>query len=330
VVAFAVTVLVTRQHWADAAPVAATEVTFRATQPDGSLATPDDLARAQTVVGDRIAALGSSGSSVVADGGAVAAIVPGDGHEVREIAGKAARFEMRPVIRSIPAARSGAGPGSTTTAPPVPDTKRVANEKKLRQSTDRAVQLLALQYQAGRCGDDDALAGSDDPDLPLVTCSQDGTEVYLLDTSIIDGEEVADATSGLRAQSGEYVVSLEFTAAAAQKWADFTDENVGTQVAFVLDTEVVSAPRIQESITDGHTQISGSFTEQSANDLATTLDGGGLPVTLTVESAEATTLPGAEGSTPLRVGLLGTGAVLMLSVIGATTYFAMSSSRRRR
>ena len=155
-------------------------------------------------------------------------------------------------------AGAAAHPGTTThagpaqsPAPPKPQAgqaQRIADEKQLRQSTDPQIQLLALQFQATRCGEDDALAGNDDPNLPLITCSTDDTQVYLLDKSIISGEQIEDAQSGLDQQRGEYVVDLKFKGDATNVWADFTAANVGTQTAFVLDSQVVSAPEIQEAI----------------------------------------------------------------------------------
>ena len=105
------------------------------------------------------------------------------------------------------------------------------------------------------------LAGNDDPNLPLVTCSQDGKEVYLLDKSIISGEQIENANSGLDQQQGVYVVDLQFKGDATKVWADFTAANVGTQTAFMLDSEVVSAPEIREPIPGGRTQITGQFND---------------------------------------------------------------------
>ena len=105
------------------------------------------------------------------------------------------------------------------------------------------------------------LAGNDDPNLPLVTCSTDHSQVYLLDKSIISGEQIKNATSGLDQQRGEYVVDRASSSRdAANIWADFTAANVGTQTAFTLDSQVVSAPEIQEAIPGGRTQITGQFT----------------------------------------------------------------------
>ena len=78
-----------------------------------------------------------------------------------------------------------------------------------------------------------------------MTCSTDHSQVYLLDKSIISGEQIKNANSGLDTQRGEYVVNLEFKPDAARIWADFTAANVGTQTAFTLDSQVVSAPHDQ-------------------------------------------------------------------------------------
>jgi preprotein translocase subunit SecD len=214
-------------------------------------------------------------------------------------------------------------PAPPSPAPPAPPgsradlAKRIADEKKLRQSTDPSIQLLALQFQATRCGDEDILAGNDDPNLPLVTCSTDGQTVYLLNKSIISGEQIANATSGLDQQRGEYVVDLEFKGDAANTWADFTAANVGTQTAFTLDSRVVSAPQIQEAIPGGRTQITGRFTADSARELANVLKYGSLP--LSFESSEAETVSATLGLTSLRAGLIagaiGLAAVLLYSLL---------------
>ncbi|MDW5613673.1 MULTISPECIES: protein translocase subunit SecD [Mycolicibacterium] len=212
-------------------------------------------------------------------------------------------------------------PPAPGTAPPadqdVPLATRIQDEKRLRQSTEQAIQILALQFQATRCGQEDVLAGNDDPNLPLVTCSQDGNEVYLLDKSIISGEQIANASSGLNQQAGEYVVDVEFKSDAAKVWADFTAANVGTQTAFVLDSQVVSAPVIQEAIPGGRTQITGQFTQTTARELANVLKYGSLP--LSFESSEAETVSATLGLSSLRAGLIagvvGLVAVLLYSLL---------------
>ena len=92
-----------------------------------------------------------------------------------------------PPTPAPPPPTPGAPPAPGAPQPPDKQTlaQRIADEKQLRQSTDQQIQILALQFQATRCNDEDVLAGNDDPNLPLVTCSQDHKQVYLLDKSII-------------------------------------------------------------------------------------------------------------------------------------------------
>jgi preprotein translocase subunit SecD len=227
-----------------------------------------------------------------------------------------------------PAPVPGPAPGpAPTTAPPSPEkpnqkadlAQRISDEKQLRQSTDQQIQLLALQFQATRCNEEDVLAGNDDPKLPLVTCSQDHKEVYLLDKSIISGEQIQDASSGLEQQRGEYVVDVQFKSDAANVWADFTAANVGTQTAFTLDSQVVSAPAIQEAIPGGRTQITGHFTADSARELANVLKYGSLP--LSFESSEAETVSATLGLTSLRAGLIAGAIGLALVLLYSLVYY---------
>jgi len=217
-----------------------------------------------------------------------------------------------------PGAPAPGGPAAPNPNPKGADlAQRISDEKALRQSADQQIQLLALQFQATRCNDEDILAGNDDPNLPLVTCSQDHKEVYLLDKSIISGEQIESASSGLDQQRGEYVVDLQFKGEGSDIWANFTAANVGTQTAFTLDSQVVSAPQINEAIPGGRTQITGNFTQDSARELANVLKYGSLP--LSFESSEADTVSATLGLTSLRAGLIagaiGLGLVLLYSLL---------------
>jgi preprotein translocase subunit SecD len=221
-----------------------------------------------------------------------------------------------------PAPAPGPAPAPAPEQPKPGDAKaamaqRISDEKELRQSTNPSIQILALQYQATRCGEEDVLAGNDDPNLPLITCSQDGQTVYLLSKSIMSGEEIETASSGLDQQQGQYVVDVTFKSGGAKTWADFTAANVGTQTAFTLDSQVVSAPEIREAIPGGNTQITGQFTSESAKELANVLKYGSLP--LSFESSEAETVSATLGLSSMRAGLIagavGLAAVLLYSLL---------------
>ncbi|OBY31311.1 protein translocase subunit SecD [Mycolicibacter kumamotonensis] len=199
---------------------------------------------------------------------------------------------------------------------------RIAAEKRLRQSDNKVVQALALQIQANRCDKEDVLAGNDDPDLPLVTCSQDHQTAYLLAPSIISGDQIADASSGMDQRSGANIVQVQFKSAAADIWADYTAAHIGTQTAFTLDSQVVSAPQIQEAIPGGRTQITGGspgFTQDEARQLANVLKYGSLP--LSFEASEAETVSATLGMTSLRAGLIAGAIGLALVLVYSLLYY---------
>jgi len=228
---------------------------------------------------------------------------------------------------SSPTAEQPAPPAPPPIQPGPPDPRkdlaeRIAKEREWRQSTNKGVQFLALQYEATRCSQEDILAGNDDPNLPLVTCDKNHTEAYLLAPSIISGDQIENASSGMDPHSGGYVVDVQFKSAAANTWADFTASHVGTQTAFTLDSQVVSAPQIREAIPGGRTQITGGappFTASSAKELANVLKYGSLP--LSFESSEAQTVSATLGLTSLRAGLIAGGIGLILVLLYSLLYY---------
>jgi preprotein translocase subunit SecD len=200
--------------------------------------------------------------------------------------------------------------------------ERIYKEREWRQSTNKGVQFLALQYEATRCLQEDILAGNDDPSLPLVTCDKQHTQAYLLAPSIISGDQIDNASSGMDQHSGGYIVDVQFKSGAANTWADFTAAHIGTQTAFTLDSQVVSAPQIREAIPGGRTQITGgnpAFTASSAKELANVLKYGSLP--LSFESSEAQTVSATLGLTSLRAGLLGGAIGLALVLLYSLLYY---------
>lgn len=239
-------------------------------------------------------------------------------------------YPQDPPPSPSPAPPAPAGPGrdappAEAPAPPDPRkdlAERISDEKKWRQSPRQGIQFLALQFQATRCDKDDILAGNDDPALPLVTCSTDHKTAYLLGPSIISGDQIQDASSGMNQHGIGYVVDLQFKPSAANTWADFTAAHVGTQTAFTLDSQVVSAPLIQEAIPGGRTQITGGdppFTASSARQLANVLKYGSLP--LSFQSSEAQTVSATLGLTSLRAGLIGGAIGLVLVLVYSLLYY---------
>ncbi|SNS23771.1 protein translocase subunit SecD [Rhodococcoides kyotonense] len=195
---------------------------------------------------------------------------------------------------------------------------QIAEAKALRQSEDTQVQQAALATID--CNAPDPLQGNDDPALPLVACSTDGTAVYILGPSIIDGQQISDATSGFNSQQSRHEVSLSFDSEGSNTWAQFTGANIGSQAAFTLDSKVVSAPQIQGATPAGSaTSITGQFTAQSASELANTLKYGSLP--LSFASSEAETVSATLGLASLEAGLIAGAIGLALVLVYCLVYY---------
>ncbi|MFD9668114.1 protein translocase subunit SecD [Rhodococcus sp. NPDC059968] len=334
-----------------------TRVTLTARTPDGSKPTPDSLRQAQEIIETRVNGLGVSGSEVVIDGDNLVITVPGaDSAQARSL-GQTARLYVRPVQTSQAAAAAGTqapaagetpaqtpapqnrpfpaqdpstSPEPAPTAEPAPadasgtETGEAADEiaaaRATRQSTDPAVQQQAMATLD--CGVPDPLRGNDDPALPLVACSTDGQAVYLLEPAIIDGQEIADATSGYNSQQSRHEVSLTFKSEGSNTWATFTSQNIGKQAAFTLDSKVVSAPVVQGATPAGSsTSITGSFTADSAKELANTLKYGSLP--LSFAASEAETVSATLGLASLQAGLIAGLVGLVLVLLYCLLYYRM-------
>jgi preprotein translocase subunit SecD len=108
-------------------------------------------------------------------------------------------------------------------------------------------------------------------------------EKYLIEKRVlVSGADLVDAQPGFDQRTNQPVVNFRFNSSGARKFAEATQANVGKPFAIVLDNKVISAPVIREPILGGSGQISGSYTVQSANDLAILLRAGALPAPLTI------------------------------------------------
>ena len=104
-------------------------------------------------------------------------------------------------------------------------------------------------------------------------------------TPVLDGSGITNA----RAQGGQYggfEVSMTMDSDTAIKWGDITAANVGKQIAIVLDDYVYSAPNVNDRIDGGQSSISGNFTPQEAEDLASVLNSGKAPARATIVHTE--------------------------------------------
>ena len=108
-----------------------------------------------------------------------------------------------------------------------------------------------------------------------------GNAIAVQRRTIISGDDLIDAQLS-KDENQQPAVSLKFNPSGGRKFARATQENSGKLFAMILDNQVLSAPRIDEPILGGNAIIHGSFTTDSANQLAIALRSGKLPVDLKV------------------------------------------------
>lgn len=108
-----------------------------------------------------------------------------------------------------------------------------------------------------------------------------GARIAVRRQPIVDGRMVVGALAGFD-EIGMPAVTVRFDAAGSSRFARATRENVGRTFAIVIDNVVMSAPTVREPILGGVAQINGSFTVDTANQLAIALGSGPLPVRLRV------------------------------------------------
>ncbi len=213
----------------------------------------------------------------------------------------------------VPTTPSPEAPQPNSDATPQRQAQEEINQaKQLRQSDDQQIQQQAMaMLAAGGCGKADPLAGNDDPAKPLVTCATDGKLVYLLDKSMLDGQEISDASASLNQQS-QWVVNLKFKSGGSDAWGKLTSQYYQKQLAFTLDSKVISAPRVDAAGQYDGTMISGNFNAATAKDLANQLKYGSLP--LSFATSEAETVSATLGLASLQAGLLA-GAIGLIAVL---------------
>jgi preprotein translocase subunit SecD len=171
------------------------------------------------------------------------------------------------------------------------------------------------------CADLKPYQGLDDPNKPLIACSDDGSAIYLLDKTLIAGTQIDSATSGQSTQGAGWVVNMTFKSDGYSTWSSYTATHTGTLTAMVLDGQVISAPRISGPITTPGTEISGSFTQASAAALANSLKFGALP--LAFDRAESVNVSAQLGLEYLTAGLIAGGIGLLLVIIYCLLYYRL-------
>ena len=192
---------------------------------------------------------------------------------------------------------------------------------KLQQRVD-GYSTEASVYQEGSNRINIEIPGVSNADEILEDLGKPGSlEFQLADgTVILDGTHVTSAEAASQRDNmnnTEYVVQLEFDKEGTEAFAKATSENVGSNISIVYDGETISAPRVKEAITDGKCVISGSFTIESAQELASYIRIGSL--SLELEEIRSNVVGAQLGqkalSTSLRGGIIGLAIVILIMII---------------
>ncbi|HEV7871055.1 MAG TPA: protein translocase subunit SecD [Modestobacter sp.] len=316
-----------------------TTVTLTARTPDGKAPDPADLELARQIIEQRVNGLGVAEAEVVTEGKSNIVIsVPGDnGEKAREL-GATAQLRFRPVLAGPePAAPAAATSSAAPTdgATPTDGAAATPTDSAAATPTDSAAatttpapdpsappvtqEQAAAEYATLTC--DATTTQVDRADDYIAACSDDGAAKYLLGPAVLEGTDVTNAAAGTRPATGEWIVTLDLNNSGSGAWADFTAANVGKSVGITLDGRVVSAPNINSAINGGQTEISGSFTQATATDLANQLKYGALPLTFTQATAQS--ISTELGSEQLQAGLIAGAIGVALVFVYALIYYRL-------
>ncbi|MFM5955127.1 MAG: protein translocase subunit SecD [Novosphingobium sp.] len=164
----------------------------------------------------------------------------------------------------------------------VPGLKDPTALKELIGKTAK-LEFRLVDYTADAALVQQGIAPPGDELLPYANPAKDGIgRLAVKRYGGIKGDQLTNAVASRDDKTNEPIVSITFDQAGGAKFARLTTENVGKPFAIVLDGKVLSAPNIQEPILGGQARISGSFTTESASQLAIALVSGALPVDLKV------------------------------------------------
>lgn len=273
--------------------------------------TNEAIDQAVSIIRQRVNSLGVAESEVAAQGSGtnrqIVISVPGDtGRRVVELVGQTAELRFRQVLAT--AASTGAADPAAT---PATGVSAEVNAKFAALDCTKAKNLQG--------------SGADAPGDTIVACDRAGGAKYILAPAEVLGRQISKASAGLDAQSGSaWYVSLTFNGEGTSAFGAITSRVTSlapplNQVAIVLDGLVVSAPRINGAIPAGNAQITGSFTQLEAQDLANVLKYGALP--LAFDRGEVQQVSPTLGADQLNAGLLAGGLGLGLVLLYSLLYY---------
>lgn len=161
----------------------------------------------------------------------------------------------------------------------------------------------------------------------ILPSADEAPDELLYEDVALGGESLVDSQPGFDQLNAQPVVTFRFDTRGSIVFGEITSENIGRRFAIVLDEQVITAPVIQSAITGGSGQIQGSFTAESANDLAVLLRAGALPATLDIieERSVGPSLGADSVQAGLMAGIVGAIAVVTFMMIAYGTFGIMAN-----
>ncbi len=272
--------------------------------------TSESIDQAVEIIRQRVNSLGVAESEVSAQGSGVnrqiVISVPGEtGRRIVDLVGQTAELRFRPVL---------------VEGAPTPSVDTSTNTAGVSAEVIAAYSALDCTLPQNRQG-----GGGDNPDGILVGCDRAGVNKYILGPAEVLGRQVTKASALIDpAQASGWYVTLDFNGEGTSKFGAMTTRLTSlpspqNQAAIVLDGLVYSAPRINEAINTGTAQITGSFTQEDATDLANVLKYGALP--LAFDRGEVQQVSPTLGADQLRGGLIAGLLGLLLVVMYSLFYY---------
>jgi len=303
-----------------------TSVTLAPKVANGGKVDKAAVEQAVAIIRQRVNSLGVAESEVSSQSnGDIIVSVPGNSSSrVVDLVGATAQLRFRQVLAV------GAGSAATTASLATTSTTKTGTKSTaapaatfpagVTMALDTAFKNLDCTKAANRQG-----GALDDPNQAVVACSLTDTSKYILAPAEVEGSQVSKASAVLDNTNGNgWMVLLNFNGAGTAAFGKMTSRVTSlaspqNQAAIVLDGLVVSAPRINEAINSGSAQISGSFTQTLATDLANKLKYGALPLALSVQ--EINQVSPTLGADQLHAGLLAGLIGLLLVILYSVLYY---------
>ena len=203
-------------------------------------------------------------------------------------------------------------PGSTVGIAHAKDMDKISEYLNMKQVKEVLPRNLALKWGVKAIDDKEQFYEL----YALKVTNRDGSPA-------LGGDVVTDANADFMQQAGrsEQMVNMVMNAEGSKAWARLTKENIGRQIAIVLDEMVYSAPNVNDEITGGRSQITGHFTPEEAKDLANVLKSGKMAAS--VQIVQEDVVGPSLGQEAINAGVISFVLALVLLMIYMCAFYGL-------